>query len=400
MAGLEKKLEALLKNARTSLQPSAEPSVAKRGKYGKAEGQRSSKMCSEKPTQKTIWICSECACPHDNPRKLVCRWCGHKRQPPSSCESTGSPAPAVVGASPALVPVLPTAASSATSSVPSGRIAKSWAVALLRKQGVEVSTNPVLQDTASCTRESTASDLSPVSPLPSEEKRLKLVHSIEVARDAGASAAVISALQADLDAIPTPKVGQEEMDLGSLLQLRAKQQAHHHAELNARTQEISAIQLQIRVLTTNVERLQDAAKTLEIEHKANMAKIDQAIAKIRTQAGAMPSGESDLPLPDSTPSKAQVLSEALGNAVNDTAFFTNVSPDHQAAIKSFCALVTTAYAARDQGSSVSSASHFASGVPSPVCATGSTPMPVVSGMEGIEDSMPEDNRRSFVGISG
>ena len=160
------------------------------------------------------------------------------------------------------------------------------------------------------------------------------------------------------------------------------------------------MQLQIRVLTTNVERLQDAAKTLENEHKANMAKIDQAIAKIRTQAGAMPTGESDLPMLDSAPSKAQVLSEALGNAVNDNAFFTNVSPDHQAAIKSFCALVTTAYAARDQVSSVSSASHCASGVPSPVCATGSIPMPVVSDMEGIEVSMPEDNHRSFAGISG
>ena len=70
-----------------------------------------------------------------------------------------------------------------------------------------------------------------------ESKCTKLIHSIEVARDAGASHAVISALQADLDSLPELKVGQDEMDQGRLLQLRAKQQAHHQSEMDALNQE-------------------------------------------------------------------------------------------------------------------------------------------------------------------
>ena len=122
-----------------------------------------------------------------------------------------------------------------------------------------------------------ASDCTSLGALASETKRAKLVQSIEIARDAGASTAVISALQTELDAIPTPKIGQDEMDLGSLLQLRAKQQAHHQAELETGQQEISAIQLQIQVLTANVTRLQEATRIMEDEHQANMTKIDQSI---------------------------------------------------------------------------------------------------------------------------
>ena len=196
-----------------------------------------------------------------------------------------------------------------------------------------------------------AYDCISIAPLANEEKRAKLLHSIEMARDAGASTVVICALQADLDAIPTPKVGQEEMDLGSLLRLRAKQQAHHQTELEASKHEISAVQQQIQILTANVTRLQDATKTMEEEHLANMEKIDQAIAKLRPQAvSSSLIGDHAAPAAETTPSKAQVLSEALGNAVNDNTFFTNVLAEHQASIKSFCALVTSAYATCDSRS--------------------------------------------------
>ena len=233
-----------------------------------------------------------------------------------------------------------------------------------------------------------------------ESKRTKLIHSIEVARDAGASHAVISALQADLDSLPEPKVGQDEMDQGRLLQLRAKQQAHYQSELDALNQELSAVQLQIEVLTSKASQLQETAKTMASQHQSNLATIDQAIAKVDPLLVAHPSrdgsGQEGIAL--SAPSFAQVLSETLGTAVNDSSFFTNVSPEHQAAIKQFCSKVTSHFATNS--SSVSSASRFASGLPSPVCTTSSTSMPVVSDMEGIEDSMPADNHRSFVGISG
>ena len=235
---------------------------------------------------------------------------------------------------------------SGTPSATTGPISKPWAVSLLRKQGVQVTSDEALREHPSSPGENdVASNATSSGVLALETKRAKLTHSIEIARDAGASAAVISSLQADLDAIPPPKIGEDEMDLGSLLQLRAKQQAHHQAKLETSQQEVSAIQQQIQVLTASVTRLQEATKVLEGEHQANMAKIDQAIAKIRLQAvGSSPIGQLDASMLDSTPSKAQVLSEALGNAVNDNTFFTNVSAEHQAAIKTFCALVTSAYA--------------------------------------------------------
>ena len=88
----------------------------------------------------------------------------------------------------------------------------------------------------------------PVALAPSlvESKRTKLIHSIEVARDAGASHAIISALQADLVSLLEPKVGQDEMDQDRLLQLRAKQQAHHQSELDTLNSTRNCLQFNCR----------------------------------------------------------------------------------------------------------------------------------------------------------
>ena len=151
---------------------------------------------------------------------------------------------------------------------------------------------------------------------------------------------VISALQADLDSLLEPKVGQDEMDQGRLLQLRAKQEAHHQSEIDAVNQELSAVQSQIEVLNSKAAQLNEVAEQTAIKHQGDMATIDQAIAKVVPVQGAKANAAPIV----SQATTAQVLSATLGTAVNDPTFLSSLSPEHQAAIKSFCAQVTAHFA--------------------------------------------------------
>ena len=137
------------------------------------------------------------------------------------------------------------------------------------------------------------------------------------------------------------------MDQGRLLQLRAKQQAHHQAQLDTLNQELSAVQAQIEVLRSTAAKLQESANQLMVEHQSNLSTIDQAIANLDPQRNSQVS-RVDMELVGNAcvmPNTAQMLSETLGKAVNDPSFFCNVPAEHQATVKSFCANVTTAIAA-------------------------------------------------------
>ena len=226
---------------------------------------------------------------------------------------------------------------------------KGWAVALLRKHGALSSPAPANGAVSTANAEApsaTTTHATHSTPIV-ESRRAKLSQIIEAAREANASSSVIAALQADLDSVPEPKVGQAEMDQGRLLQLRAKQQTHHQAQLDTLNQELSAVQAQIEVLRSTAAKLQESANQLMVEHQSNLSTIDQAIANLDPQRNSQVS-RADTELVAGAcliPNTAQVLSEALGKAVNDPSFFCHVPAEHQAIVKSFCANVTTAIAA-------------------------------------------------------
>ena len=347
----------------------------------KSESRCRQTLCTEKPTHKTCWICNECACPHDNNRKLVCRFCGHKRVVAPTAEVPSS-APAAAGCNspaPDSTPVPATSAMSPSASPSAGPISKGWAVALLRKRGVEATP--------------TTATSQPLAP-PSETKREKLLHSIEVAKEAGASDAVITALQSDLNSMPEPKVGQDEMDQGKLLQLRAKQQAHHQAELDALNSELSAIQLQIDVLSAKASQLQENAKQLAIAHQSNMTTIDQAIAKIDSPAISH-SLSLTTPSAPVQPTTAQVVSQSLQEALRHQDF-CGADPQTAEILRLFLKKVVELEAVK----AVSPATHFASDLPSSVASTISAPMLSTSSLEADIEMSEDANNRSFVGISG
>ena len=348
LAGLERKLDALLSGnaALSATRPHKKPAATD---FHTAQAGKTVRMCSEKPTVKTVWVCNECACPHDNARKLVCWWCKHKRPDPQLMESSPAAQPCAADAR----AVGSSGSASCSSAVgPTGPMSKGWAVALLRKHGALSSPAPA-GDTPVTSPGGTASatPASPVLPASTassvDSKRAKLFQIIQSAKDANASSAVIAALQADLDSIPESKVGQLEMDQGRLLQLRAKQQSHHQAQLDALNQELSAVHAQIEILNASAAKLQDSADQLMAEHVSNLAMIDQAIGNLEPQRNAQAShGGMDL---DGgaclMPSTAQVLSDTLGKAINDPSLMCNIPLEHQATVKSFCATVTAAFAA-------------------------------------------------------
>ena len=389
MAGLERKLDALLKGRS---QPPAVQHNKETNKNSQTQNGKTlpvTSLCTEKPTEKTVWICNECACPHDNAKKIVCRFCRHKRVIPSVVGEAGAPPSSDRASNSASADPRQPAANAG------GPITKNWAIALLRKRGAGALSPADVPTDHAVAHSSLSPATSPASTLSAlESKRLKLAHSIEVTRDAGASDSVIAALQAELDALVEPKVGEEEMDQGKLLQLRAKQQAHHQHALATLTQELSAVKQQIDVLSAKASQIQDATARLEKEHESNLHTIDQAIAN----SNARPSCNSAPP----QPTTAQVVSQSLQEALQHQDF-CGADPQTAEILRLFSKKVVEIEAVKavsPVGGVGTGMSHFASCLPSSGVAASSAPMPSTSSL-GADMEMSEDgNDRTFVGISG
>ena len=96
-------MNALLKGAgltatgASAVHPETSPTRKPRTKVG---------ICPELPTSSTVWVCSLCKCPHNNPNKIVCRWCGNKKAIHTDTNTVGAPtstaSPGSVTASPSL----------------------------------------------------------------------------------------------------------------------------------------------------------------------------------------------------------------------------------------------------------------------------------------------------------
>ena len=372
MAELEKKLQSLLKDATSQ---SRSPSSKKE--------RTNSGACPEVSTPDTVWVCSFCNCPHHNPKKVVCRWCGKKRVLASDTNNAGSRSSAAPAASIPVSTAFPPVILPATSP---GPIDKPWMKKIL---------SGGLLTQSSTAAEATASSPSPVDP--SCDKRQQLEKLLADARASGCGEDLLKLLQKELEALPAPQVGGQLQETGRLYQVKAKQEKHHSSQIAALDEQFENLNKQRQQLDELEKQLCEQRKQLEAQHALNMERIDAAInTRVSANPGAVLGSLSSFspgavhasqahaaPLV-SQATTAQVLSATLGTAVNDPSLFCSHPPEHQAAIKQFCAQVT---------------SHFATDRPLLSSSVSDAPMSE-AGISGIaaEVSCPDDlNPHNFVG---
>ena len=383
MASIEKQLQALLKGASsvTPLQKSSsQKHIANAG------------ACPEQPASDTVWICSFCDCPHNNPKKVVCRWCGRRRTTTSGSSTVGLSAPATdipsVSVSASVPPVVLPA-------ITPGPVDKPWM-------------KRILSSAPSVAEPSAPTDLTstPTAPVDASlEKRRQLEKVLADAKTSGCGEDLLKLIQKELDALPTPQVGGQLQEAGRLYQEKGKQEKHYSSQIAALDKQFENLDKQRQQLDELGKQLREQRTQLEAQHTLNMERIDAAInARVSTSPGAPLGTSSSLSLASSLVSQAhsfpftsrattaQVLSETLGTAVNDSSFFSNVPPEHQMAIKSFCAQVTAHFAA-DNPSMPASVSDRLASLPESL-ASSDSPMAIDPTSMSVPDDM---NPHNFVG---
>ena len=379
MASLEKKLDALLKTS------SSAKSDRKRAHPG---------PCLEASTPDTVWVCSSCNCPHNNIRKVVCRWCGQKRtegvhasqKDPKNSAAASTSVSASASWPSILVP-----------SLTPGPIDKPWMKRVLAASSTSADSGSA---DSGLSRSAGTAGLEAATG-----KRAQLENMLAIAKSSGLAEELIKHIQADLDALPVPQNNSQLQEAGRLYQEKAKQEKHFASQMASLDVQFENIRKQREHLDTLEKQLVVTRQELEAQHAGNMERIDAAInVRVSPHTPITSSGAETLRLdPVSQATTAQVLSATLGTAVNDTSFLSNVPPEHHAAIKNFCAQVTSHFAIGQSSAAPTlgtSTSHFASSLPSSGATTISAPMPSTSSL-GADIEMSDDGGdRPFVGISG
>ena len=214
-------------------------------------------------------------------------------------------------------------------------------------------------------------------------KRMHLETMLESARASGLAQDLITHIQAELDALPALQGNSQLQEAGRLYQEKAKQEKHFASQGASLDLQVDNIRKQREQLDALEKQLATTRQELEAQHAINMERIDAAI-NVRVSAHGPAPGEAPASSLASSATTAQVLSATLGTAVNDMSFFTNVPPDHQAAIRSFCLQVT---------------SHFASDQTPAASSPGPASSPVVLGTSSAESGTSMDmNPHNFVGL--
>ena len=141
-------------------------------------------------------------------------------------------------------------------------------------------------------------------------------------------------------------ISSQLQEAGRLYQEKAKQEKHFSSQLALLDAQAENIRKQREHLDTLDKQLAATRQELEEQHVANMERIDAAISvRVPAHTPIASSGAEPMRLdPVSQATTAQVLSATLGTAVNDASFLSNVPLEHHAAIKTFCAQVTSHYA--------------------------------------------------------
>ena len=321
MAGLEKKLNTLLKSSATATS-GVKP--------------KNASPCTEQPTAETMWIRSRCTCPHSNARKVVCRWCGQKRQADSTSAQSTPLAPNSVPGSENSSSLLPV--SVVVPKLTPGPIEKPWMKRILAATSAPA--DPNLANSGL----SGSADTSCLEA--AAGKRAQLESMLAAAKSSGLAEELIKHIQADLDALPLPQSNSQLQEAGRLYQEKAKQEKHFSSQMASLDVQFENIRKQREQLDILEKQLSATRQELEAQHVGNMERIDAAINE-RVSAHTPMAGSGAATLrPDSVSqaTTAQVLSATLGSAVSELSFFANVPPEHQAVIKAFCAQVTSHYA--------------------------------------------------------
>ena len=247
MAGLEKKMDALLRSSSSASSPTA---LKKHGNSG---------PCPEKPSSDTMWICTQCNCPHNNVRKLVCRWCNHKRSSPVQSNVSNASAPlaaeqvrSTADAAPVVLPKLTP-----------GPIEKPWMKKILGASSM--ASSPQHADSAFASPVA-RSDTQPVAGVTdaSANKRAHLQQLLESAKAGCLSEDLIKNIQRELEALPTPQVGGQLQEAGRLYQEKAKQERHHASQLLALDAQFENIAKQRLKLDELEQQLQQQRKQAEL----------------------------------------------------------------------------------------------------------------------------------------
>ena len=180
----------------------------------------------------------------------------------------------------------------------------------------------------------------------SADKHAQLENILSSAKSSGLGEELIRHIQADLDSLPAPQTSSQLQEAGRLYQEMAKQEKHFSSQLALLDAQADNIRKQREHLDTLDKQLAATRQELEEQHVANMERIDAAISvRVPAHTPIASSGVEPMRLdPVSQATTAQVLSATLGTAVNDASFLSNVPLEHHAAIKTFCAQVTSHYA--------------------------------------------------------